>query len=135
MINKGKVTTNVVPDTKAKTLKPIIEAMVKNGSIVVTDEWNGYVGLSNNYQHEVVNHNINEFVKNGYHTNAIEGYWSLLKRGIYGIYHFASPKHLGKYCDEFSYRYNTRKITDSDRFMMSLINTEGRLTYKQLIQK
>lgn len=135
MVSNGKVVTTVIPNTKSKTLKPIIENMVKNGSIIVTDEWNGYVGLNSNYHHEVIKHKEKEFSRAGFNTNSIEGYWSLLKRGIFGIYHYASPKHLNRYCDEFSYRYNTRKITDSDRFIFSLTNTESRLTYKQLIQK
>lgn len=133
MVNNGKVSTQVVPDTKAKTLKPIIKKMVKEGSIVVTDEWNAYNGLSKDYQHQVLKHNEMEFVKNGFHTNSIEGFWSLLKRGIFGIYHSTSKKHLNKYCDEFEYRYNTRKLTDGDRFNLSLANANSRLTYKQLI--
>jgi hypothetical protein len=72
---------------------------------------------------------------NNFHTNSIEGFWSLLKRGIFGIYHSVSPKHLNKYCDEFSYRYNTRNIADASRFTLSLGKANGRLTYKRLIQK
>ncbi len=114
IVNDGQVNTKVVSDTKAKTLKPIIEEMVKMGAIVVTDEWAAYNGLSKDYQHEVVKHNKGEYSKNGFHTNSIEGFWSLLKRGIFGIYHSASPKHLSKYCDEFSYRYNTRRVSDGE---------------------
>lgn len=135
MMNNSQITTNVVSDTKAKTLKPIIENMIEKGSIVITDEWNGYNGISTMYQHEILKHNNNEFVRDGFHTNTIEGFWGLLKRGIYGIYHYASPQHLSRYCDEFSYRYNTRKIDDSDRFMVSLTKTESRLKYNQLINK
>lgn len=76
-----------------------------------------------------------EYVVNGFHTNGIENYWSLLKRGIYGIYHSASPKHLQRYCDEFSFRYNTRKLTDCERFNLTLTRMEGRLTHKQLIAR
>ena len=61
--------------------------------------------------------------------------WSSLKRGIFGIYHSTGPKHLNKYCDEFSCRYNTRSITDRKRFTLSLVNADEKLTYKQLIQK
>ena len=92
-------------------------------------------GLSKDYQHEVVKHNANEFVnEKGHHTNGLEGYWSLFKRGVYGIYHSVSAKHLNRYCDEFSYRYNTRNVNDTERFSLSLTQMEGRLTYKQLIQ-
>lgn len=133
MVNKGKVNTRVVSDTKANTLKPIIDEMVEKGSIVVTDEWKAYKGLIEDYQHKILNHNRGEFVNNSFHTNSIEGFWSLLKRGIFGIYHSTSPKHLNMYCDEFSYRYNTRKITDGERFEMTLANANRRLSYQELI--
>lgn len=135
LLNAGKVNTTVVKDTTAATLKPIIKELVKEGAIIVTDEWGAYNGLSNTFQHEVLKHNDNEFVRDGFHTNSVEGFWSLLKRGIFGIYHSASPKHLNKYCDEFSYRYNTRNIGDGNRFNLSLENANERMTYKQLIAK
>lgn len=135
LLDDGKVNTTVIKDTKAKTLKPIITSMVKKGSIIVTDEWKSYNKLSKDYQHKVVNHKENQYVKDGFTTNGIEGFWSLFKRGIYGIYHSASPKHLSKYCNEFSYRFNTRDICDVDRFSLSLTNVKGRLTYNQLISK
>ncbi len=79
-------------------------------------------------------HEKDEYVRGIYHTNSIEGYWSLLKRGIIGIYHYVSPEHLQRYCDEFSYRYNTRQQSDNDRFIATLSRTDyARLTYKQLI--
>jgi transposase-like protein len=131
----GNVHLSVVPDTRATTLKPIIEKMVAEGSIMVTDEWLGYSGLSKNYAHVVINHQDNEYVRGAFHTNNIENFWSLLKRGIYGIYHQVSPKHLHRYCDEFSYRFNSRKITSEQRFDISLKNIQGRLTYNKLISK
>lgn len=130
----GKVHTTVVPDTKAKTLKPIIESMVEKGAIIVTDEWAAYKGLARNFSHIVINHLDNEYVRGAFHNNNIEGFWSQMKRGIYGIYHQVSPKHLNKYCDEFSFRYNARKASVNDRFNHSL-EKSTRLTYKQLIGK
>lgn len=65
----------------------------------------------------------------------MEGYWSILKRGIIGIYHQVSSKHLQRYCDEFSCRYNTRKVKDNERFELTMSIVEGRLTYNQLIGK
>lgn len=131
----GNVKTHVVTDTTAKSLKPIIEEMVEQGAILITDEWGAYNGLNANYSHEVIKHNENEYVRGLVHTNTIEGFWSLFKRGIFGIYHYASPKHLHRYTDEFSYRYNTRGINDQDRFSESLTKIDGRLTYNQLIAK
>lgn len=106
--------------------------MVEKGAILVTDEWGAYNGLKSNYQHEVLKHNEQEYVRNNFHTNSIEGFWSLLKRGIFGIYHSVTAKHLNQYCDEFSYRYNSRSISDASRFILSLVNPEERLTYKQI---
>lgn len=131
----GDVKPMVVPDTKAKTLKPIIAEMVKQGSIVVTDELSSYKGLSKNYVHEIIRHKAKEYVRENNHVNSLEGFWSLLKRGIYGIYHHASRKHLNRYCDEFAYRYNTRQVNDQHRFDNSLRHSEGRLTYEGLVRK
>jgi len=135
LLSNGKVITQVVPDTKASTLKPIIEKMVEKGAIVVTDEWGAYSTLKKDYDHKIVNHKAGQYATDTFHNNSVEGFWSLLKRGIFGIYHSASAKHLDKYCDEFAYRYNTRGISDGDRFALSLVNAEQRLTYKQLIKK
>lgn len=129
----GTVITRVIPDTKAKTLKPIINELVKEGSILVTDEWPAYNSIRDKYDHVVVNHKSGEYVRGVYHTNSVEGFWAILKRGIYGIYHYASPQHLHAYCNEFAYRYNSRKITDLERFDRVLTHTQGRLTYKNLI--
>jgi transposase-like protein len=132
----GQVVTAVVPNTQAKTIKPIIENMVNDGAIIVTDEWHAYKGLAKNYAHVVINHKENEYVRGAFHTNGIENFWSLLKRGIYGIYHQVSPKHLHRYCDEFAFRFNSRKATTGDRFAYSLSVTENKkLTYKELIAK
>ena len=67
------------------------------------------------------------------HTNNVEAFWSVMKRGVYGIYHQISYKHLQRYCDEFSYRYNSRKLNDGERFELTLKQLEGRLSYKQLV--
>ncbi|RFS17646.1 IS1595 family transposase [Emticicia sp. C21] len=136
METSGKVKTQVILDTKARTIKPIITDLVKSGSILVTDEWTAYKGLASEYAHIVVNHGRSEYVKDNFHTNSIENFWGLLKRGIYGIYHQVSPKHLHRYCDEFAYRFNSRKIDSNERFDFSLKNTENkRLMYKDLIKK
>jgi len=133
MLNNGLVYTQVVKDTKGKTLKTIINAKVKEGSIIVSDGWRGYRGLEKQYTHEVIKHNLGLFKKGCYHTNGIEGFWGLLKRGIIGMYHYTSDKHLHRYCDEFAYRYNIRTLSQGEQFNLTLINSDERLSYKQLI--
>ncbi len=84
-------------------------------------------------KHEVIYHDKNEYVRGYVHTNTIEVFFAYLKRSIFGIYHQVSPKHLQRYCNENGYRYNMRKMTDPERFNLSLGNMERRLTYKKLV--
>jgi transposase-like protein len=121
---------------KTKTLKQMVGETVKFSSLIITDSAMAYNGLSKQYkQHETVNHINDEYVRGIYHTNTIEGFFSFLKRSIYGIYHHVSVKHLQSYCNENGYRYNTRKMKDVERFHVTLGNVEGRLTYNTLIGK
>jgi len=107
---------------------------VKFGSVLFTDEWHGYRGLSRLYEHKTVNHGKGEYVNGFAHTNTVEGFWSLFKRGIVGIYHSVSHKHLERYCDEFTYRYNTKDLSQQDRFNQAICKSEdNRLKYKDLI--
>jgi hypothetical protein len=139
--NKVPVMGMVQRDGKAKlqvigknSFKTVIYDNVKKEAILITDSHLGYQGLSNEYAgHEAVNHSILEFKRGIYYTNSVEGFFSLFKRGIIGIYHQISPKHLQRYCEEFTFRYNSRKIKDGDRFETTFKNIQGRLTYKQLI--
>lgn len=133
MLNNGIVYTQVIKNAKGKTLKGIIDGKVKKGSIIVSDGWRGYRGLEKHYSHEVIKHNLGMFKKGAYHTNGIEGFWGILKRGIVGIYHFTSDKHLHRYCDEFAYRYNIRTMPLGEQFNFTLINCDERLRYKELI--
>jgi len=130
---QGKLIARVVENTKAETLTPEIIRTVKNTASVITDEWLGYSSLKRFYDHSFVKHNDGEYVNGRIYTNTIEGFWSLLKRGIIGIYHFTTRKHLQKYVDEFVFRYNTRDNLTKDRFNRLLSNLENRLTYKELI--
>ena len=100
----------------------------------MTDGHGGYAGLAKDYNHVVINHEQGQYVVDGgFHTNNIEGFWGIFKRGIYGIYHSVSPKHLNGYCSEFSYRYNTRDKADADRFGDAIAQvTNARITYAQL---
>lgn len=136
LLSKGKVHTRVIPNAGKDTLQGVIYNLIKEGVTVVTDGWKGYRGLGKKYKHKVVNHSKKIYVtKAGFHTNGIEGYWSILKRGIRGIYHLVSAKHLPKYLQEFAFRYNTRKQTDSDRFNDFLCGFTERLYYGELLQK
>lgn len=134
LISNGKAYTIVVPNTGGKVLKTIVRTLVKQGSTIVTDGWKGYNGLSSEYIHKVIEHSNGVYVKDGFHTNSIEGFWSHLKRGIIGVYHLVSPKHLSKYCDEFEFRYNTRDMSDGLRFTMFIATSYKRLKYKDLVK-
>lgn len=129
----GKLNAKIIQNASSVNLTREIVANVKKSASLYTDEWLGYKGVSKIYDHSVVRHNQNQYVNGRVHTNTIEGFWSLLKRGIFGIYHFTSRKHLQMYVDEFVFRYNTREITSAMRFNLLLKSAENRLTYKELI--
>jgi transposase-like protein/DNA-directed RNA polymerase subunit RPC12/RpoP len=126
----GDVRTQPVERVNGATLKGLIKANVAPDTTVMTDEWGAYRGLSKDYKHGVVNHGSKEYVNGEIHTNTIESFWALLKRGIFGIYHHVSPEHLHRYCDEFQFRYNSRKSDETLRFASMLGQCEGRLMYK-----
>jgi transposase-like protein len=108
---------------------------VEHGSVLMTDEFSTYKMLNHLYQHETVNHSKKEYVRGVAHTNTIENFWSVMQRGIYGIYHTVSKKHMNQYCNEFAYRHNTRKVSDNERFADAMMKLEGRLSYNKLTQK
>ena len=130
---EGYVVAMQVKDTKQATIVPIIEAYVENGSTVYTDEWHAYNNLHENYNHQRVIHGAKQYVNGLAHTNGVENFWSHLKRGLDGIYHWVSVEHLDSYVQEFTLRFNSRKFSTSGRFNMILQNVTGRLTYKTLI--
>lgn len=113
----------------------IVRKHVKKKSTISTDTLYNYNSLRDDYTHLKINHSVGKFVRDGASTNCLENFWSHLKRGIYGIYHRASFKHLQAYVDEFVLRFNTRKFTTSDRFDLILGKMATRLTYAQLIEK
>mgnify|MGYP000722367918 FL=1 len=129
----GKVTARTVENVKSVTLTAEIIRNVKESATLYSDEWLGYKGVARIYDHSIVKHNQGQYVNGRVHTNTIEGFWSLLKRGIFGIYHFTSKKHLQMYVDEFVFRYNSRNGSESERFNLLLNNIENRITYKELI--
>lgn len=102
-------------------------------SPVYSDEHSGYGGLDVKFQHHTVKHSRKEYVRGEIHTNTVEGYFSLLKRGVIGTFHQVSKKHLPLYLAEFDHRYNHRKTTDGERTLAALRLAEGkRLTLKPL---
>ena len=107
----------VVEKTDKATLTPIIKQFIAEGSMVVTDELNAYNGLRGmGYDHAIVNHGAEEYAKGDIFTNSIEGFWSHFRRMITGCYHDVSDEHLQQYIDEAVYRWNTRKMDESERF-------------------
>ena len=99
----------------------------------MSDQLKAYVGMREDYAHQVINH-AEEYVRGNVHTNSIENFWSLLKRGIKGTYVSVEPFHLFRYLDEQSFRFNTRKDNDQGRFMSALSAISGkRVEYKELI--
>lgn len=102
----------------------------------MTDESHPYKALNGVYEHSIVQHNAAEYMKGEVHTNSIESFWALFKRGIIGIYHHTSEKHLGRYVNEFTFRFNNRRMTDGSPFDVLLANTNNkRITCKELIDK
>jgi transposase-like protein len=130
----GNVSAQVVNNVRRETILPILAGKLEKKSVLFTDQSHIYTPLKSYYNHQTINHEQNQYANNICHTNTIEGFWSLLKRGVYGIYHHVSPEHLQSYVDEFTLRYNTRKQTTCNRFDLILTNVAGRkLTYKKLI--
>ena len=132
----GHVIATVVPNRRKENLMPLILERVCPTATVCTDEYTAYKDLRHTFTHRKVNHSAKEYVNGMAHTNGIENFWSHLKRGVDGIYHWVSVPHLQAYVDEFSLRFNTRKYETSQRFNFILANVSGRkLTYENLINK
>lgn len=130
----GDVRSFHVPNVTAKTLKPILQAQVAEQAKIYTDDFRAYkkAKLARDFgDHQTVNHSAKEYVRGNVHTNTIEGYFSLLKRGIIGTFHHVGEQHLHRYVKEFDFRYNNRKTTDSQRADNALRQIGGkRLTYR-----
>ncbi len=119
-----------------KDLQPAIQQHIEAGAAIFSDELKSYDGLESDYQHAVINHAV-EYVNGKIHTNGLENFWSLLKRGLHGTYVSVEPFHLFRYLDEQAFRYNNRKeLNDAERFAMVMGNVSGkRLTWKTLTGK
>lgn len=131
----GKVISYPVADVSGKTLKSAIKEMVNKNATIMTDEWKSYRGIGKDFKggHHVVNHGRGEYARGKVNTNTAESYFSLLKRGVIGTFHHVSKQHLKRYCDEFAFRWNNRKVTDGERTEEALKKFVGkRLVYKTM---
>lgn len=134
----GKVKAKVIPQTNIENINEAIGEFVALNSFMVSDEHHAYNKVGQKYKHRKVNHRAKEYVRKEdilVHTNTIEGFWSLLKRQIDGIHHQVSPKHLQRYCNEATFRYNNKKTFQDERFASALANYQGSLKYNELTGK
>lgn len=129
----NKVSAAVVPDAKQPTLHEFVQVRTKPGSSVYTDEWQAYRGMKDR-DHKVTRHSKGQWVEGQAHTNGIESFWSMLKRGYTGTYHYMSPKHLPRYVNEFAGRHNQRELDTADQMSAMAAAMDGkRMTYQDLI--
>ena len=133
---KGHVRAHVVETSRRSSLLPKIRENIQAGSEIFTDSHQSYVGLSAEYTHNVIDH-AKSYVEGNIHTNGLENFWSLLKRGIHGTYVSVEPFHLFRYVDEQAFRFNNRKaMDDSDRFDLAVRQIVGkRLTWAEVTGK
>jgi transposase-like protein len=129
----GRVRARKVERVDGATLKAAIRENVDRSARIMTDEWKAYRGIGQEFDggHETVNHGSGEYARGDANTNTAESYFALLKRGVMGSFHHVSKQHLDRYCDEFSFRWDHRKIDDSDRTAIAIRQAEGkRLSYR-----
>ncbi|HEY4360673.1 MAG TPA: IS1595 family transposase [Bryobacteraceae bacterium] len=137
MVERGGTVRTMVVDNRRKTeLQKQVREHVEAGSAIFTDELKSYSGLEGDYQHAVINHAV-EYVRENVHTNTMENFWSLLKRGLHGTHVSVEPYHLFRYLDEQAFRYNNcNDMNDAERSQALAGNITGkRLTYKELTGK
>ena len=105
-------------------------------STIMTDEWESYTGIGKDFKggHGVINHGLGEYVNGDIYTNTAESFFALLKRGVNGTFHHISKKHLSRYCNEFSFRWDNRKVTDGERAENAINGFVGkRLMLKEVL--
>ena len=129
----GRVRTRVVEHVNASNLKAAIRAHVNRKAQIQTDKLNLYAGIGKEFDggHQTVNHSQGEYARGEVNTNTAESFFALLKRGVHGTFHHVSKTHLHRYCDEFSFRWGERKVSDGQRTVKAIRGAEGkRLVYK-----
>ena len=135
MERDGKVRTMVVANRRKKSLQAEVRKHVEAGSALYSDALLSYEGLASDYAHEVIDHAV-AYVDDKVHTNHLENFWALLKRGISGTYVSVEPYHLHRYLDEQSFRFNNRKASATERFVEAMANVSGkRLTWNEVTGK
>ena len=121
-----------MPDTTRHSLQNFVRSHVPYGSTLYTDAYGAYVGLGHDYRHASIDHTV-KYVDGRVHTNGVENFWALLKRGLHGTYVAVNPEHLFRYLDERVFTYNRRDLTDLGRFTLLLHGAAGRrLTWAEL---
>jgi transposase-like protein len=133
----GDVHRRVITDVSANTLQRAVRQMVDEKSRIITDENPSYLGLDQDFSggHETVNHSQGEYAYDDIHTNTAESSFALVKRGLMGIYHAVSKKHLHRYLAEFDFRWNVRKMNDGDRTVLAIQSSQGkRLMYRPTLK-
>lgn len=130
--NTGRARSVVIDDLKVKTIAPIVQENVDYEARLMTDEAGYYTRLGREFaEHGVVRHNVGEYGRGDIHTNTVEGFFSIFKRGMKGIYQHCGQQHLHRHLAEFDFRYNERAITDRERSQIALRGIAGkRLTYR-----
>lgn len=134
----GRARAHVVPDLTGPTLKAAVRAHVDPSARLMTDENHAYLGLGSEFAggHETVNHSAGEYARGDATTNTVEGFFGLFKRGVMGSFHHISEKHMNRYLNEFSFRWDLRKVTDGERTVEAIKASEGkRLMYRQSLEK
>lgn len=132
----GNVRSFHVATVTGHSLKDVLRANIHPTANLMTDDYSGYRAIGREFaSHQAVNHSAGEYSRGNAHTNTVEGFFSILKRGLNGTFHHVAPKHLGRYCTEFNFRYNTRTalgFTDTERAKLALKGVSGkRLTYRR----
>jgi transposase-like protein len=133
----GRIRTRVVEHVNASNLKTAIRENVNPKAAIQTDDLKLYDGIGQEFAggHQTVNHSQGEYARGIINTNTAESFFALLKRGVHGTFHHVSKTHLHRYCDEFSFRWDGRKVTDGERTVEAIKGAEGkRLVYRQTVK-
>jgi transposase-like protein len=132
----GEAVSKPIRKINAANLKSAIRKMVDQQSTIITDDCGSYSGIGREFAggHKTINHSLGQYVNGDISTNTAESYFALLKRGVHGTFHHVSKHHLKRYCDEFSFRWNYRKVNDGERAEAAIRGADGkRLTYKKIV--